>query len=385
MRILSYSHVASDPTGGAASATLLMNQALRDRGNEVHEYFDGQFGPHRGLGRIGKELAAVALVRHVRPRLDDYDVLEVTGPLGWVVFPMLRALRRDRLPVLVARSYGLEHNDHRIRLEESREGRLRLSVAYRIGGGFLTLREVEVAIAASHLFAASRPAAAEWAVNRRLKDVSSCVVAGFGVENEYLAAECRPDGQRVAWIGTPIERKGWRYFVEGFSAAAGEDPALNADLFGTRGRPGDIVRFFPVALRDRIHVHPILDRSDLIRLLCRCSTLVSTSLSEGYHLAVLQAMAAGVPVIATREGFLADISPSEPPLFREIVKRSSSSVQAALQELSDPATSPSRTDRAARAKAHAAGRSWEKVSRLSEAAYARQIADRKINVDDRGN
>jgi glycosyltransferase involved in cell wall biosynthesis len=368
LRILSYSHVERDPAGGAGSATILMNAAIRDLGHVVDEFFDGEFGPRGGATRLAREIGPAALMRHALPRLGAYDVLEVTGPLGWLLFPWLRAMRHRRPPLLVARSYGLEHNDHRVRLAEHRARTTRLSLAYRVGAGFLTLRQVEAAIAASHLFAAARPPAAVWAAQRRLKHFDSCVVAGFGVQEEYLAADCEPDGRCIAWIGTPIERKGWRFFVEGFTAAAREDEHLTAVLFGTRTEPAQVLSYFAADVRHRIDVQPLVPVPKLIERLCACAALVSTSLSEGYHLAVLQTMAAGVPVFATREGFLADV-PRAPGLFLEIAKGSPESLRLALSGLTDPTTASARRERAIRAKGFAGLHAWPLVAERTEAAY----------------
>jgi phosphatidylinositol alpha 1,6-mannosyltransferase len=88
--------------------------------------------------------------------------------------------------------------------------------------------------------------------------------------------------------------------------------------------------------------------------------LVSTSLSEGYHLAVQEAMALGVPVIATAEGFLADLPSSQRAIF-EIPKRDAHAVSEAIRRLAGDVSL--RADLSSRGRAWGAAQSWEEIAR----------------------
>ena len=347
----------------------------------LNEFFAEEFCPRGTSGRGARELLPFALVRHAASRVAGYDVVEATGPLGWVAFPLLRLRRQQTHPLFVARSYGLEHFDHQVRVEERRAGRLELSWAYRFGGGFLTLREVEIAVAASDVFAAPRPGAAQLACRRKLKSERECLVSGFGVSDAYLSAPTRrqADSRRIAWVGTRVERKGWRYFVAGLSRAMDSDAHMTGAVFGTRSDAEAVLGDFPASVRSRITVYGLLDERSLIAELGQCSCFVSTSLSEGYHLALLQAMAVGLPVIATSEGFLGDLPPSRGAwdgIYRAIEKRSAESLACALTELKDPNLVGRYAGVALRGKAFARRRSWRHVADETAAAYEWHIARR---------
>ena len=161
------------------------------------------------------------------------------------------------------------------------------------------------------------------------------------------------------------------YFRDGFVAAARATPELTLDVFGTRLEPQVVLRQFPMDVARRITVLPVLGRSRQFRRLATADVFVSTSLSEGYHLALQEAMALGIPVIATAEGFVADLPPSERPVL-EIPKRDSGSIHAGIDRLAQSAE--------LRAQLSGSGRTW--AAQHTWGAVARHILsalDHRVN------
>src|SRR3954454_10303043 len=374
LRVLHLSHVVRDWVGGAAGASLHLNATLRALGHEVTEVFaDDMLPPSLGT-RVARERVPVEAMRIALAQFGNYDVIEITGHAGWLAFPGLRARRvgSKSKPLLVARSYGLEHFDHEVRRQEHRNGERKLSLAYRLGGGFLTLRQVELSVLSADLWAVPRPGAATWANKRHLKSPRQTLCTGWGVDQIFLDAKPDPIPGRIAWLGTTVERKGWRYFVAAFTEAARVEPSLTLTVFGSDQIEDRLLEEFPEDLRDRVRWNPKLGTAELIDELRTCSTFVSTSLSEGYHLATLQAMAVGVPVIATREGFLGDLSGAERDMFWEIPKARSRELADALVTAARQGTSSHMADQA---RSYAANRSWRTVAEATVVAYRKGLAD----------
>ncbi len=345
-------------------------------GHEVQELYIDDLRLRGFPPKLARELVSLAVAWRAVRASDDVDVIEITGHAAWLAFPLLRLKRRlrgRRKPLLVARSYGLEHFDHHTRLEEHRRGQLKLSPAYFLGGGFLTLREVEAGIVAADLFAATRPPAIDYVVQRHMKQRQSCVATGWGLVEAFFEPRFppSPEAGRIAWLGTCVERKGWRYFVEAVNQLA-DDERFTFSLLGTE-RPVDaVLEEFAPEVRRRIDVYSRLSRELLIDELRRCEAFVSASLSEGYHLAALQAMALGLVVISTKEGFMADLDADVEPIFIEIPKCSPKAIVVAVTGLAGDKSAPLRQlqDRASRfAQEHR----WSRIAEETIAEYERDL------------
>lgn len=112
-------------------------------------------------------------------------------------------------------------------------------------------------------------------------------------------------------------------------------------------------------------------RSDLVALMGGASVLAYPSLSEGFGLPVLEAMACGAPVVAARIGPIIEIAgdaallvdPTEPGDIAQGLKR-------ALED------SGLRADLAKRGPAQAAKFSWERTAAATLTAYTKALAAR---------
>jgi glycosyltransferase involved in cell wall biosynthesis len=246
-------------------------------------------------------------------------------------------------------------------MDEVARGMANVSVKYRIRGGFLHLRAVERAIRASDGFVCPTQAAATRAHRGGwIHDSRHIAVTGFGITPEALESTrdlTRPWEGRVIWCGTTVERKGWRYFVEGVTPAM-RDHSLTLDLLGTRREAASVLGDFPQDVRDRIRVHGTMPRREQFACMASGDVFVSTSLSEGYHLALQEAMALGLPCISTREGFLSGDIP--PDLCVIIPRQSPSAVQQALIDVARDAAYRYRL--AGNARAFGRDMTWENVA-----------------------
>jgi glycosyltransferase involved in cell wall biosynthesis len=102
----------------------------------------------------------------------------------------------------------------------------------------------------------------------------------------------------VVAIGEDLPRKGFRYLLQAFADVADEDPQLGLVLIGrcTQQQREDVTR---LRHGNRIMRTGPLSGPQAGTLLHGAAALVYPSLSEGFGFPPLQAMAAGVPVIAS--------------------------------------------------------------------------------------
>ena len=101
-------------------------------------------------------------------------------------------------------------------------------------------------------------------------------------------------------VGRLDERKGHRYFLEAMKRLAGE-PGLHAVVVG-EGREKDALFAQRRELGLEARVHLVGYWASLAEALAAIDLFVLPSLMEGHPLAILEAMAAGKPVVATRVG-----------------------------------------------------------------------------------
>jgi glycosyltransferase involved in cell wall biosynthesis len=361
LRLLMLSHAVRDPDGGAAGSSLRLAAALREAGHEVTDLFKDDLLPARPAGPIADDVVSLAALRTLPGVLRRrFDAVDATGFLGVWLFPLLRAW--GGRPLLLARSYGLEHADHEALMCEVRAGRAHVSRRYRLRGGAAHLRAVASAIRSADGFTCPARADGQRALARGWRHAPSEVhVSGHGVAPEALAAPRaheRPWTGRVVWCGTTVARKGWRDFVEGVSGALGAQ-ALTVDVLGAGAPVREVLAAFPAEHRHRVHVHPRLPRHEQFAVVARADAFVSTSLSEGFHLALLEAMAVGVPCVSTRAGLLLG-EPRAEELALLIPQRAPARVASALRTLAEEPARRAALSRAGREFARAL--TWARVA-----------------------
>ena len=121
---------------------------------------------------------------------------------------------------------------------------------------------------------------------------------------------CRPAGARLAFVGTNWQIKGLDVLLKATArlkathpgvtlAVAGQDPSA------TGGKVRRLVR--GLGLSDRVFFTGRLDRAALAALLWHADVFVLPSRQEAFGVSALEALAAGVPVVASDVGGLGEI------------------------------------------------------------------------------
>ena len=122
-----------------------------------------------------------------------------------------------------------------------------------------------------------------------------------------LAADCR----LIAVVGTLKKVKGHRYLIEAMSTLVPRYPDLHALLIGDGELKADLRLGVSELGLDR-HVHFLGSRHDIPQLLAASDLFVLPSLWEGLSMALLEAMATGLPIVASAvSGTVQAIKPNE--------------------------------------------------------------------------
>jgi glycosyltransferase involved in cell wall biosynthesis len=141
---------------------------------------------------------------------------------------------------------------------------------------------------------------------RRGVDERKIVVLPLGLSRDRLAQFASrpppvPSEPRIAFVGTFDARKGGREFPEIVRLITHELPKAKLRMLGARYLTSDqVVGHFPRQLRPHLEVVPSYEPDQLPQLLSDCSLGVFPSYLEGFPFAVLEMLAASLPVIAYR-------------------------------------------------------------------------------------
>lgn len=126
---------------------------------------------------------------------------------------------------------------------------------------------------------------------------------GARLEGRRIPAEfkCPPDATIIGSIGWLTDIKGHRVLVEALHSLKDEFPQAHAVIVGSGGQRAALqAQADSLGLHDRVHL--IGHREDIDRCLAGMDCFVLPSLNEGMGRALIEAMAAGLPVAASRVG-----------------------------------------------------------------------------------
>lgn len=166
-----------------------------------------------------------------------------------------------------------------------------------------------------------------------------------GVDTAFFAAA--PSGPRrrcVVYVGRLGWRKGLHRLVEAFArlprhlaerlVLLGEGPLASELAAAAAG----------LGMGDRLEMPGFVDRATLRARLATAAVAVNPADYESGPLTLLEAMAAGTPVVSTRTGLVAELGP-DPPLV--VVERTVEALAAGLEAcLADPEAAAARAGRA---------------------------------------
>jgi glycogen(starch) synthase len=118
----------------------------------------------------------------------------------------------------------------------------------------------------------------------------------------------------ILYVGRLERRKGVMEWIRAAVLAAAEDPRLDFEFIGAnclgtddlRG-PAIVAAMVPDHLKGRFHFRGELNRSQLPRLFSRARMAVVPSRWENFPNTCVEAMCTGLPVIATKEGGMAEM------------------------------------------------------------------------------
>lgn len=310
MRILLTIHHDLDPDSGAPGTTYHLAQEYRSRGHEV-EVVDFALVLPSWLPEQARMVAfpwAVAawLVRYGRQRA--FDVIDASTGDAWLFGTFRRAFPKGvRSALLVTRSHGLEHTmSDQCRAEAARGGE-RLSWMYPLYHGGYRLWEVAQSMRKADTILFLNAFDRQVTVDRLGVCLERTQVERNGISDALIGLPlpqplARGNGG-IAVIGSYVARKGVAYAAAALNAWLPRHPGWTVSFLGTGVGEADVLADYHASLHDRITVVPRYPNTELPRLLSDHHVHLFPTLSEGFGLALVEAMACGLaPVVSNVAG-----------------------------------------------------------------------------------
>jgi glycosyltransferase involved in cell wall biosynthesis len=304
LRILFAIHGPRDPKTAVFLTVQRRAEYLAARGHTVEILTPADL-PFGSWSRLQPLLLPIALLTR---NLREYDVVVLHSHLGWA-HALLHSAVGSARPAMIVAFHGLEPLYYEALAAELARTGERLSPQFIVFHQRLVPRLLALASRHADRVFCLNSRERDFIVSQAWAETARVRVVPNGVERELFQEErvYAARASRLLFTGQWLRAKGIRYLVNTFEALASRHPAIELTCVGT-GADGDAVRRdFAPSLRGRVRVHPRVNREQLAEELSRADIFVFPSLSEGFSGALLEAMAAALPVVATAAGAAADI------------------------------------------------------------------------------
>ncbi|HYA96933.1 MAG TPA: glycosyltransferase family 4 protein [Methylomirabilota bacterium] len=308
MRILIAASVPRRREGGVAGVALSYAEELERRGHRVATLFMEDLLPAPRLGRFYELRLAARVSTYIRRHAAELDIVNLHAPIGCVYGVRHLTLRQG--PPYVMTLHGLEENRVHAMTREHRKGRAwHFAWKNRVWHSFYHQPRFDCAIRTAdgaHCF--SRDV---WAILRLkygLDDERVAYIPNGVAERFFIARTYRREGPpRLLMPGTWLDQRGIFYLREALPRILRRVPGARITFAGPGVEPSDLRGFFGPEAASGVDVLPTVSWQDMPQLYGEHDILLFPSLMEGQPLALLEAMAAGMPVVTTETCGMPDV------------------------------------------------------------------------------
>lgn len=304
MKTLFTFHYPSDPNTGGPGATWRLGREYEKLGHQV-EFYSLDHLPKR-LSPLARFIlfpeftAAKLLTSHHQSPI---DVIDASTADAWIWGSILQKLQKQR-PLLVTRCHGLEHLEHLEYLEESKRGHLQLAWKYPLYRGSIRLWEVATSMRTSDLVLLLNQRDRDFVVEKLGVHPDRAHIVANGIPETMLNLPFDPtpaehEPIKIAQVSSYIIRKGIQYGTPALNAILQRYPKVEVSLLGTECPAEQVYADFDPAVRDRVTVVPYYENHTLPELLKGHHIKLLPTISEGFGIALVEAMACGLATVTT--------------------------------------------------------------------------------------
>jgi glycosyltransferase involved in cell wall biosynthesis len=303
-KLVFFIHTPKDPKTAVFGCTRLRADELRSYGYESEIVAPEDFKWLRGIGgRWYTLLYAWAVAHYLFQHRNRITIAIFHSHAGWAFhflrayFPSLQHIRT------VTQFHGLEPLAHQAL---SLEGK-KLSMRYRLMQGFLARLLIRASCRRSDQIQCLNSREREYLVSHRWAQASRVVLYVNGVpQSMFLPLRHTRRPRKIVFLGQWIPRKGVHVLIPAFARARETVPDLELLCVGTVKDESAVRKLIPDCLQEAVQILPKVPHEEISAHLTSADMFVLPSLYEGSSIALIEAMAAALPIITTSVGLAID-------------------------------------------------------------------------------
>jgi len=339
MNILLTIHSELDAYAGAPGVTLKLAEQYERLGHAVKIFsYDDLPG---WLPRIIQDIFFPAFVAfHIFYLMLSWelDVVHSSSVDAWLWGRLVSPFCMKNSPLLIAQSHGLEHTLHFGILKEVDAGNIQLSWKYPLYRGSLLLWQAAESFRVADFSFVLNQYDAQYLEQHLRVDAERIHVFPNGIPDEFIKLPFKVDSLLngsslgIALVSSYIDRKGIRYSVPALVKVLMKYSHVTVAFLGTGCPEGKVLADFPEKLHSRIKIVPSFLKPELPDLLSQSQVFLFPSLSEGFPLALPEAMANGLaPIVSDIPGPTEIVVDQENGLV--VPSRDSTAIELAIESL----------------------------------------------------
>lgn len=311
----------------------MLTDGLRKRGHSVTTLHLEDFHPPRlSLPRLlVQRLAMPQWMSHKATNLDllSFDVVMSSSGMAYPIFKRLHSLKKR--PVFINHCHGSPY-DFASRLAEDRMGHSNLSWQYKTVTGPIEVGWFDKGMRWADLTIVQNMrdlGEGQSDPRRQVAFIPAAVHPELIEASNVLHPLSTRNPSKILWLGTWESKKGAHYVPGAFRRVRQKRPDATLTLWGTGQSAGEMLAHFDPADREAVEVVPRINLPDQIERYKTFSIFLFPSISEGFGLALPEAMSFGLAAVTTHAAFGADhlqdgttarvVYPSAPHLARAML------------------------------------------------------------------
>jgi glycosyltransferase involved in cell wall biosynthesis len=314
VKILFLSHARNDRNAGASRVVHTLHDGLTAKKHAIRTLHYEDFAPLH-IGVMQRLVDKLLLPQFISYRAggeaaSGYDVILASNGCA---YPLFRRLQRHaERPMLVSMLHGLNLFDRQADVVERLAGRQYLSLTYRTVTGPITSNWDALGTRFSDLTIVQNDRDYDFLLRGGVPAAQLARIAP-GIYPEIMAAsEVAPaardrDPAALLWFGSWTARKGMYSLSTAFELILQKAPQATLTIGGTGLPEAEILSSFSAGAAQRVRVLPRISLEQQLAEFGRHAIFLFPSLSEGYGLALVEAMALGLAAVTTNTGVGGDV------------------------------------------------------------------------------
>ena len=301
--------------------------------------------------------------RELLARLDDFDIVHDNQCLGTGLLDVQAA----GLPVIATIHHPITV-DRRIEIAEARNPFRKLTLSRWYG---FTKMQTRVAQQLPRVITVSESSFGDIVADHGI-DADRMRIVHVGVDPELfrpMPEVPRVPGRLMTTSSSDVPMKGLVHLLEAVAKLRTERPEVELTVIGRPSDDGPVMRTIErLGITDAVHFVSGVTDERIVELYAEAEVAVVPSLYEGFSLPAVEAMAAGVPVVATTGGAIPEVVGRDGAAGTLVAPADPSALALAIAEILDDPGRGARMGAAGRERA-IANFTWENTARKTVEQY----------------